>query len=213
MPVRYPPESRTPPAPRGPRATARPGRIAHYEEPPVGFPRRVARRVFTAPVVIPLAVVIALVFGVFVYYWTIFSGRIDNLLKGEVFTRSAGIYAAPKQLRAGENLSTDDLIAYLKRAGYVEKTQQADQARGRYSIADGSVDIEPSRDSTVDGQRQFPHLHVQFSRNGKSISSIVRPEGNARVETAFLEPELISSVTGHDRAKRRVVGFNRSEER
>jgi hypothetical protein len=29
--------------------------------------------------------------------WTVFSGRIDNLLKGEVFTRTAGIYAAPKQ--------------------------------------------------------------------------------------------------------------------
>src|SRR6266705_812654 len=208
MPVRYPPESRTPPTPRGPRASARPGRIVHYEEPPVGFPRRVARRVFTAPVIIPLAVVTALVIGVFVYYWSVFSGRIDNLLKGEVFTRSAGIYAAPKQLRAGENLSTDDLIAYLKRAGYVEKNQQADQARGRYSLAESAVEVDPSRDSTIDGQRQFPHLRVQFSRNGKTISSIIRVEGNTRVDSAFLEPELISSVTGHDRAKRRVVGFN-----
>ena len=88
------------------------------------------------------------------------------------------------------------------------KNQQADTARGRYSLADVAVDVEPSHDSTVDGQRPFQHLRVQFSRNGKTISAIAKLDGNARVESALLEPELISSVTGHDRAKRRVVGFN-----
>src|SRR3989442_10467830 len=208
MPVRYPPESRTPPVPRSPRYRGHPSRSFHYEEPPVSFWRRFARGFFTAPVIIPLVLVAALVLGVLIYYWTVFSARIDNLLKGEVYTRSAGIYAAPKQLRVGETLSEDDLIAYLKRAGYVEKRQQADTARGRYSLGDSAVDVEPSGDSTIDGQRQFQHLHVQFSRNGKTISSIAQPDGNARLGSALLEPELISSVTGHDRAKRRVVGFN-----
>ena len=193
---------------RNPRQRARPGRIVHYEEPPVSFGRRVARRVFTVPVIISAAVLSVLVIGVFVYYWSIFSGRIDNLLKGEVFTRTAGIYAAPKQLRVGENISTDQLIAYLRRAGYVEKNQQADTARGRYSFAESALDIEPSLDSTIDGQRQFRRLHIQYSRSGKTITAIIAPEGNARVDSAYLEPELISSVTGHDRAKRKVVGFN-----
>ena len=125
-----------------------------------------------------------------------------------MFTRTAGIYAAPKQLRVGESLSQEDLVAYLKRAGYVEKSQQADNARGRYSLGELAVDIDPSQDSTIDGQRQFQHLHVQFARNGKAINSISRLDGNARVGSAALEPELISSVTGHDRTKRRVVGFN-----
>ena len=73
------------------------------------------------------------IIGCLVYYWTVFSGRIDNLLKGEVFTRSAGIYAAPKQLRVGQPLTPEKLIEFLKHAGYVEKSQQADKARGRYS--------------------------------------------------------------------------------
>src|SRR5213078_1097332 len=67
---------------------------------------------------------------------------------------------------------------------------------------------EPSQDSTVDGQRQFQPLHVQFSRTGKAITAIGKVDGSARFGTALLEPELISSVTGHDRAKRKVVGFN-----
>jgi penicillin-binding protein 1B len=145
---------------------------------------------------------------VLVYYWTIFSARIDNLLRGDVYTRSAGIYAAPKQLRAGETLSEEDLIAYLKRAGYVDRTQQADTTRGRYSVDGLSIDIEPSQYSAVDGERQFQSVRVQFSRNAKSISSIVQLGGNSRLDKTWLEPELISSVTGQERAKRKIIGFN-----
>jgi len=145
---------------------------------------------------------------VLIYYWTVFSGRIDNLLKGEVFTRSAGIYAAPKQLRVGESITKDELIGYLKRAGYVEKNQQADTARGRYSVEEEIVDISPSQDSTVDGQKQFQSLHVQFARGGKAVAAMSQLDRSANLQAALLEPELISSVTGHDRAKRKVVGFN-----
>ena len=134
-------------------------------------------------------IVCTVVIGFLVYYWTIFSGRIDNLLKGEVFTRSAGIYAAPKQLRVGQTLTPERLIEFLKHAGYVEKAQQADQARGRYSLGDGNVDIEPSDNTTVDGQRQFQHVRVQFARNGKTISGTHGPRWQTAGWTkAWIEP-------------------------
>jgi penicillin-binding protein 1B len=146
--------------------------------------------------------------GVLVYYWTIFSGRIDNLLRGDVFTRSAGIYAAPKQLRPGEPLSSEELVAYLKRAGYVEKGTQAETTRGRFSINGLTVDVEPSQASTVDGVRQFQPIRAQFTKTGKAISSISALDGNQRLERTWLEPELISSVTGRERSKRKIIGFN-----
>ncbi|CAN5636561.1 penicillin-binding protein 1B [soil metagenome] len=208
MPVRYPPPDRVPPTIRGGRSPGQRSRIVSYEDPGPGFGRRVARILLSAPVIIPLVVIATVAIVVLVYYWTSFSGRIDNLLRGEVFTRSAGIYAAPKQLRAGETVSQNELIAYLKRAGYVEKTQQADTARGRYSLNGSTLDIEPSRYASVDGQRQFQSVRVQFSRNAKSISSILQLGGNARLDKTTLEPELISSVTGQEREKRKVIGFN-----
>jgi penicillin-binding protein 1B len=212
MAVRHPPENRVPPVARSGRGggapSRRPPRVVKFEEPPAGFFRRWARRIFRPPVIIALVFLTTITIGVLGYYWWIFSGRIDRLLNGEVFTRSAGIYAAPKELRVGENISVDDLIAYLKRAGYVEKTQQADSSRGRYSISGASVDIEPSKDATVDGQKTFPRLRVQFARGGKSIATIMFLDGGARYDKAQLEPEKISSVTGTERAKRRVVGFN-----
>ncbi|HEU5130947.1 MAG TPA: transglycosylase domain-containing protein, partial [Pyrinomonadaceae bacterium] len=172
------------------------------------FPRRVLRRLLSAPVLIPLAFVSAIVLGILIYYWTMFSGRIDNLLAGEVFTRTAGIYAAPKQLRVNETISQADVINFLKRAGYVEKTQQADESRGRYSVNGAALDIEPSSASSVDGTRQFQHVRIQFSGSGKSIGSLTDLDGRGALQRVWLEPELISSVTGTERAKRKVIGFS-----
>ncbi len=179
-----------------------------YVEPEKSFARLFLRRLFSAPVIIPAVFVGALVFGVLIYYWTVFSGRIDNLLKGEVFTRSAGIYAAPKQLRVNETVSEDELITFLKRAGYVEKGQQADTSRGRYLQNGATLDVEPSGNSSVDGHQEFEQVRVQFARNGKSIIALTDLNGHGALQHVMLEPELISSVTGRERAKRRVVGFN-----
>ncbi len=208
MPVRYPPEVEPPTGKRFRQDPRSRSRIVAYAEPEVSRKRRVLRRLFSPPVIIPLAIVATVIVGVLVYYWTVFSGRIDNLLKGDVYTRSAGIYAAPKQLRVGQVLTPERLIDFLKHAGYVEKTQQADKARGRYSVGDGAIEVEPSENITVDGQRQFHSVRVQFARTGKTISTLTDLDTKARIDKAWLEPELISSVTGRERTKRRIVGFN-----
>lgn len=207
MPVRYPPEVEPAAGKRSKRDSRSQSRIVAYSESQVSFGRRLAHRLISPPVIIPLLFLATVIVGFLIYYWTVFSGRIDNLLKGEVFTRSAGIYAAPKQLRVGQTLTPERLIELLKHAGYVEKSQQADQARGRYSFAAGNVDIEPSGNIVVDGQRQFQSVRVQFSRNGKTISSLTDLANKTHLDKAWLEPELISSVTGRERAKRKIIGF------
>ncbi len=205
MPVRYPPNE----VPQGRMSRdPRTGRLVAFAEPNQSLIRRIIRRLLSPPVIIPVVFLSAIVLGVLIYYWTVFSARIDNLLAGEVFTRSAGIYAAPKQLRLNESTSPEQLIDYLKRAGYVEKGQQADNSRGRYLLNGGNVEIEPSSASSVDGQKQFHHVRVQFSRNGKSITSLADLDGGGALQKTWLEPELISSVTGTERAKRKVIGFS-----
>src|SRR5687767_4847359 len=141
MPVRYPPPNSMPPG-RDPR-------VVSYVQREPSFVRRVLRRLLSAPVIIPLVFIGAVVLGVLIYYWTVFSGRIDNLLAGEVFTRSAGIYAAPKQLRVNDTVSQADVIAFLRRAGYVELSQQADPGRGRYTVNGTTLDVERSEERRV----------------------------------------------------------------
>ncbi len=210
MPVRYPPEIEPPAGQRSRKDVRSRSRIVAYAEPEVSWKRRLLHRLFSPIVIIPLLAFSTIIIGCLIYYWVIFSSRIDNLLEGEVFTRSAGIYAAPKQLRVGQTLTPEHLIDLLKHSGYVEKSQQADKARGRYSFGEGGIDVEPSENITVDGQRQFQRVRVQFARNGKTISSLTDLENNSKLEKAWIEPELISSVTGRERSKRKIVGFQRS---
>lgn len=204
MPVRYPP---VPPTQVG-RNDPKKSQLIAYSDFGPSFSRRLLRRLLSPRFLVPVVFLGAVVLGVLIYYWTVFSARIDTLLKGEVYTKSAGIYAAPKQLRVNEAITQDELVAFLKRAGYVEKDQQADSSRGRYSLAGNTLDIEPSGTSTVDGQQQFQRVKVQFAKTGKAIANLTDGEGHANIQQAWLEPELISSVTGRERAKRKVIGFN-----
>jgi len=205
MAFRHPPEDHIPRVVRGGRMT--PPVVVRYEEPRTSFVRRVLRFLLRPYFVIPGLLCAVLVVTVFSYYWITFSARIDNLLKGEIYTRSAGIYAAPKPIRVGQNVSQDELLAYLKRAGYVERGQQGDSARGRYVIDGTTVEIDPGQDSVLDSAQPFRAIKVQFARGGKSIAAIAGKDNNARLDKAQLEPELISSVTGRERAKRRVIGY------
>jgi penicillin-binding protein 1B len=206
MAIRHPPDDHVPRVVRGGRVP--PPRVVRYQEPDASFLRRFFRLLLRPYFVIPVLVVALLAGGILTYYWVVFSARIDDLLRGEVFTRSAGIYAAPKQIRTGQNISTEELIGYLRRAGYVERNQQADSARGRYRMDGQSVEIDPGVDSIVDGARPFQQLRVDFARGGKSIAYVTDRQNGAHLDKAQLEPELISSVTGRERAKRRVIGFN-----
>jgi penicillin-binding protein 1B len=207
MALRHPPPDYVPP----PARQRRGARVVRFEQPPEGFFRRWRRRLIRPATVIPLVFLTTLTVGLLGYYYWVFSERVDRLLRGEVFTRSAGVYAAPRQLRTGDNLSVEDLVGRLKRAGYVERAQQAETARGRFSVATGqSVEIEPSKDTEIDGRRQFPHVRVQFGRGGRGITQIQDLDsGGAKVPSAWLEPELLSSVAaGPERERRRIVGFN-----
>ena len=206
MPVRRPPDENIPRIIR--RVPQSPPQAIRYEEPKRSFGRRLLRFLTRPYIAIPAVVAIVLCATLLIYYWVIFSARIDNLLKGEVFTRSAGIYAAPKQIRGGQSISTQDLIDYLRRAGYVERGQQADTARGRYAIDGSTIEVQPGNDSMLDHAQAFESLRVQFARDAKSIASISDKDTGAHLDRAQLEPELISSVTGRERAKRRVIGFN-----
>jgi penicillin-binding protein 1B len=205
MAIRHPPEDQVPRIVRGSRVP--PPRVVRYEEPQASVFRRLLRFLRRPFIVIPIVLCAVLAVTVLSYYWIVFSARIDNLLKGDIYTRSAGIYAAPKQIRAGQNISQDDLLAYLKRAGYVERGQQGDSARGRYVIDGTTVEIDPGQDSVLDSAT-FQALKVQFARGGKSIAVISDRDHSAHLDKAQLEPELISSVTGRERAKRRVIGYN-----
>ncbi len=198
-----------------------------FEAKKPGIIRRIFRFFFRPLFIVPVALVFIVVLGVLVYFWQVFSERIDKLLSGEIYTRSAGIYSSPKEIRVGEKIKPEELIAYLKAANYVEKSQQADSSRSRYTIEElteidtsnkkkngknflggATIEIEPGADSRIDDRRPFASLKVVFDTGGERIKQISDLATSQNYSAAQLEPQLISSVTGAEREKRKVITFN-----
>ncbi len=193
-----------------PRGWVKARRVSACKAAPVSRTRRLSRFIFNGWT-ISLAMILTLAAGVTLgYYWFEFSDRIDRkLLSGEVFTPFAGIYSAPKTLRAGEQISREELIAYLKSAGYIDKNVKADPARSRFSIDEkGTVEIDPGITGIIDGEKMFPALAVSFAKDGKSVSSISNTSSNSAVQSAALEPKQLSTIAAEGDGRRKTVTFD-----
>jgi penicillin-binding protein 1B len=182
--------------------------VKSFQQPPPNFFRRLLRLIFN-PVTVSLSLFLVLgAFLILTYFWFEYSDRVDLLLRGEVFTSTAGIYSAPKTLKNGENISIEDLTAYLKSAGYIEKSQQADLERSRYQIADKVIEIEPGKTAMIDGKKAFHSLVVKFKKDGKSVASITDKDAGEEAKKAQLEPRILSSIAAEGDGNRKAVTFN-----
>ena len=138
--------------------------------------------------------------GVFTYYYMKYSRMIDARLSGNVLQNSTQIFSAPEHISAGQAWGPEDLTAYLTRVGY--RPLQDENAIGQFTIRENSVDIRPSKLSYFGGNNA---LAVQF--RGKSIRSIKPLSGGPDLDTAEIEPELITNLFDSAREKRRPVRY------
>ena len=181
--------------------------VKAFQAPKKPLFRRILRWIFN-PVTVLSSLLVLLGIGLtLAYFWFDYSDRIDLLLKGEVYTSTAGIYSAPKTLKDDEAISIEDLTAYLKSAGYIEKNQQADASRSRYQFAAGKMDIEPGVTATIDGKKTFPALVVEFKKDGKSVDKITDKDADKPVKQTLLEPEILSSIAAEGDGRRKAVTF------
>ena len=192
-----------------PKGWVKAKRVSAYKATPPSRLRRVVRW-FVNPWTISLSLLFVLgTFLTVTYYWFEFSDRIDRrLLSGEVFTPSAGIYSAPKTLRTGENMSRQDLVDYLKSAGYIDKNNKADLSRSRYGVDEKGISIEPGITGMIDGEKAFPSLLVTFTKDGKSVAKISDTGAGGDVPKAQLEPKQLSTIAAEGDGRRKTVTFN-----
>ncbi len=192
-----------------PRGWVKAKRASAYQAPPPSAFRRFLSLLFNVWTLTIALFLFLVAFLTLTYFWFEFSDRIDQkLLSGEVYTASAGIYSAPKILRVGEAISVPGLVEYLKTAGYVEKDSRADPSRSRFSIESNIVAIEPGVTGIIDRQKVFPSLTVKFAKNLKSVEAIGDRDSGNQVNTAKLEPKILSSIAAEGDGRRKSVTFN-----
>src|SRR5437660_903387 len=165
---------------------------------------RVQRGFFTSTIGLTILGIVFGIFviagGIFTYYYMKYSRMIDARLTGPIFQNTTQIFSAPEHISAAQAWGPDDLTDYLTRVGY--RPENDPNALGQYTVQGNTVDIRPSKLSYFGGKNA---LAVQF--RGKSIKSIRPLEGGSEMDTAEIEPELITNLFDSAREKRRPVRY------
>jgi penicillin-binding protein 1B len=143
----------------------------------------------------------------FVFSYVRYSKIIDERLRGEAIIPATAIYAAPRSIKVGQRWNLAGLKGYLDAAGYVETGKEADPKRGRYSIKGNAVEIRSSQEAIIDGKRQFPNIAIWFGADGKVIRKIFDLDSKRNLESAQLEPPLLTALSNEKRQKRKIVSF------
>ncbi len=133
----------------------------------------------------PLLVAVISLSAVLAHSYRSYAKIVDARLAHGYLTSRAGLYAAPRTLRAGQKLSPDGLAAALRRAGYVENDDASEVWNGSFSVADAAVEIRPNN---TDG---YPTVvRVAFDPAGR-IAELSGDE--IRLDSFTLAPESITN--------------------
>jgi len=139
--------------------------------------------------------------GIFTYYWISYGRMIDQRMAGHMYQTSARVFSAPDRVFDGEVLSAAELVRQLQHDGYNEA--KIEGAPGWYSIQGNVVEIHPLQESYFQGKNA---LHVNFAGGG--VSSIKVLDSGDVVESAQIEPELLTNLFDTSREKRRRIRFD-----
>jgi penicillin-binding protein 1B len=139
--------------------------------------------------------------GIFAYYYVHFGHEIDRRLSGQVFQNTSRVYASPQRIFTGESLRPGELAERMLRSGYGER--EVAGAAGWFHATGSRVEIHPSSISYFAGGNA---LRVEFGAN--SITHIGSLADGKDVESAEIEPEVLTNLFDSSREKRRVMRFD-----
>jgi penicillin-binding protein 1B len=129
------------------------------------------------------------------YYYNYYSRIIDRKLSGEIFKKTAQIYAAPLRVYPGQRLSRENVIQRLQRARFEPTGKVGSDDDGSYEVQGEALNIAPKAGDA---------LRLDFRAN--ALVRIVKP-GQGEVSEAWLPAELVTNLYDQSREKRRLVEY------
>lgn len=163
---------------------------------------RSARSLSTRDNVLRIALISFLVLvligvGIFAYFYHHYEKVVDKrLAAGPLFASIAQIYAAPREVRVGQKMTSTQIAEDLQRAGY-----NANSQLGTFQLNGDNIFIKPGSQSyhSTDG--------ATINTTGGVVHSITAENGVA-LRAYELEPQLITALSeDKNRTKRRLVSY------
>ena len=136
----------------------------------------------------------------FIYSYNYYAGIVDARLRGGYLTSRAGIYAAPRTLRAGQAISRDQLVELLRRAGYIE-TNASDVWSGSFTARGDSVEIRPRR------SEESVLTTVNVRLDGKNRVAELTGDMGVTLDSYTLEPEILTTDAQMKTGQRPQLAF------
>lgn len=138
----------------------------------------------------------ALLTTTFLYFH--YSNLIDEKLRNGPFPNTSMIFASPKSVAIGDELSASSVISTLRNAGYSESENNR---LGWYRVEGNSVRILGGPDANPDIES------VLLAIDNDKVTSIVSLSDQTSRKQISLPPELITNLFDQKREKRRILGF------
>ncbi len=142
--------------------------------------------------------------GFFVYAYVHVARVIDARLSGNVFNHASVVFAAPSEVIVGQPGTPAAFAARLRRALYTAGTESA--SVGTYQLTDDRLIVRPGPASFFNGTI-IREGAAELDFRNDHLTSITSLPNHQALENYWLEPEVITTLFGSRRAKRRVVSY------
>ncbi len=139
--------------------------------------------------------------SIFSYYYVKYEHIVDDRLAKPLFANTAKIYAAPRQVRAGQRLTSRALAAQLRVAGYTEDGVGTASQLGTYALNADSITVHPGPQS----YHAPENATITFD---SGVVSQITGTGGQQLASYELEPLLITGLSDQNRTKRRLVTYD-----
>jgi penicillin-binding protein 1B len=141
-------------------------------------------------------------FTVFSFYYIKYGDVVSARFQEPVFIDTAKIYAAPREVRLGQDLPVSLIAEELREAGYTQDDAKPVSQLGTFSQGGDSITVRPGPQSY-----HAPDDATIHDSNGV-VDSITDPQGRP-LASYELEPLLVTGLSeSADRIKRRLVTYN-----
>ena len=139
--------------------------------------------------------------------YTYYAAIIDKQLANHMLNIPAGIYAAPRRISVGEQLTRAEFIERLQRAGYQEGAEANEFAAGSFqSISSQGEAIEVATNGIHQGQNLPARIRVYFAKN--AIARIEDATNKQALKTSQLPAELLTADLNMRKQTRSATSFD-----
>ena len=135
--------------------------------------------------------------AVFAFYYVKYQRVVDDrLASGPIFASVAQIYAAPREIRTGQQLTVGYIAGNLRAAGY-----NANPELGSFEINGNNILIKP-------GAKSFHSTDGATINTEEGVVQSITAENGVALKSYELEPLLITALSeDKGRTKRRLVTY------